>query len=190
MKDLQQLAVEWQLHRQAGFWDDNRTEDVLTAVSPLPRHSPRPLPSTVTKYARCTWPSFDRPSTRTPGCARPGLSPVPFFSRSSHSLSAPLPIAQTLYRFMKDGSRSVSGPALDREASEGPAAGTDSLFLDDTPQPGARGATTEWTKAFTGGRVAGSGGDRIADHAYGGDLFSQRGDYQEGKWRPPHALVG
>lgn len=36
MKDLQQLAVEWQLHRQAGFWDDNRTEDVLTAVSPRP----------------------------------------------------------------------------------------------------------------------------------------------------------
>jgi len=33
LKDLQQLAVEWQLHRQPGFWDENRTEDTLTAVS-------------------------------------------------------------------------------------------------------------------------------------------------------------
>ncbi len=83
---------------------------------------------------------------------------------------------------MKDGStRSVSGPAPDSAASEGQAAGADSFILDDTPPAGARGATTEWTKAFTGSRTAGTGGDRIADHAYGGDLFSQRGDYKEGE---------
>ena len=45
MKDLQQLAVEWQLHRQAGFWDDNRTEDVLTAVSPRGASAPDRLAS-------------------------------------------------------------------------------------------------------------------------------------------------
>lgn len=33
IKDLQQLAVEWQLHRRPGFWDENRTEEALLTVS-------------------------------------------------------------------------------------------------------------------------------------------------------------
>jgi hypothetical protein len=80
--------------------------------------------------------------------------------------------SQTLYKHMKDGGSVVSARRETDAASE------DS---DDDDAHGEPAEPKDWREAFQTLRSSSTGMTRLAEHQYGGDLFSQRGNYQEGE---------